>query len=153
MLSQYLTVALATAAAAYPTIVADGPIGGWRPQPLKGLWTIPSHAYARGQFKQVVYLSFDGMHQSDLWKYIEMYPNSTWAKMVLPNGIAFNNVSGSTPSDSFPATTAIFTGGSPVLTGIYWDDTWAKDLYPAGSNCTGPIGAEADWSAGMCFMI
>lgn len=85
------------------------------------------------------------MHQSDLTKYIEMYPNSTWASVILKNGIAYSNNKGSTPSDSFPATSAIFTGATPRLTGIYWDDTWSKDLYPAGSNCSGPIGAEADW--------
>ncbi|KAK4560599.1 hypothetical protein LTR86_005796 [Recurvomyces mirabilis] len=146
MFSSIAIAALVGAAAAYPTIVNQGPVGGWRPQPLNGLWTFPSHVYSHGQFKQVIYLSFDGMHQSDLTKYVEMHPNSTWATLILQNGIAFSNTIGATPSDSFPATSAIFTGGSPRLTGVYWDDSWARDFYPAGSNCTGPIGAEADWS-------
>ncbi|RDW68157.1 hypothetical protein BP6252_09553 [Coleophoma cylindrospora] len=145
MYSQILSLALAGTALAYPSIKAQGPIGGETPASFKGLWTVPSHEYSHGQFKQVVYISLDGMHQTDLTTYLSLYPNSTWAGLM-KNSVVFSNNSGSTPSDSFPATTAVFTGGTPRLTGIYWDDTWAKEFYPASSNCSGPIGAEADWS-------
>jgi len=149
MFIQFASLALATTALAFPTVKPQGPIGGSTPSPLEGLWTFPSHAYSHGQFKQAIYLSFDGMHQSDLVKYVEMFPNSTWASIILKNSVVFNNAQAATPSDSFPATAAIFTGASPRLTGIYWDDTWAKDLYPPSSNCTGPVGSEVDWSTGL----
>ncbi|KAK9384480.1 alkaline-phosphatase-like protein [Lipomyces mesembrius] len=145
MYTPLIFLALATTALGYPSVKPQGPIGGATPEPLEGLWTPPSHVYSNGQYKQVVFLSFDGMHQSDLVKYIEMFPNSTWASLM-KNSIVFNNAKASSPSDSFPATTALFTGATPRLSGIYWDDTWAKDLYPASSNCTGPMGAEVDWS-------
>ena len=149
MISSLLSLALAGAAVAFPTVKPQGPIGGATPAPLPGLYTPQSHVYSHGQYKQVVYLSFDGMHQGDLVKYIEMFPNSTWATLVKTHAIVYNSARAATPSDSFPATAAIVTGGTPRLTGIYWDDTWAKDLYPPSSNCSGPIGAEADWSVGM----
>ncbi|KAL1846748.1 hypothetical protein Plec18170_009039 [Paecilomyces lecythidis] len=146
MFTKLLGLTLAVTASAYPSIKPQGPIGGENPAPLKGLWTAPSHLYAQGQYKQVIFLSFDGMHQGDLVNYIEQHPNSTWASLILKNAVVFNNAKASTPSDSFPATSALVTGGTPRLTGIYWDDTWAKDLYPPSSNCTGPIGSEVDWS-------
>jgi hypothetical protein len=65
MYTSLVPLAFAATAVAYPSVVPLGPIGGATPQPLPGLWTPPSHEYAHGQYKQVVYLSFDGMHQSD----------------------------------------------------------------------------------------
>jgi hypothetical protein len=37
------------------------------------------------------------------------------------------------------------TGGDPRVTGIYYDDTWNHDVFPAGTtNCSGPVpGGEA----------
>ncbi|KAJ6102005.1 hypothetical protein N7486_004432 [Penicillium sp. IBT 16267x] len=145
MYSTLLPLALAMTAVAYPSLTPQGPIGGATPEPLDGQWTPPSHVYSNGPYKQVVYLSFDGMHQSDLVKYIEMYPNSTFASVV-DSSVVFNNAKASKPSDSFPATIAPFTGASARVSGVYWQVTWAKDLYPPSSNCSGPIGAQADWS-------
>src|SRR5262249_17698491 len=42
------------------------------------------------------------------------------------------------PSDSFPGMVGQATGGNPATTGIYYDDTWNHDVFPAGTvNCTG----------------
>jgi hypothetical protein len=108
-------------------------------------WIPVTSAYSHGAYQQVVTLSFDGMHQFDLLNYVAQHPNSTWAKIILPHGIAFANARASSPSDSFPATTALFTGASPRISGIWWDDVYDRSLYPPGSNCTGPIGTEAVW--------
>ncbi|RHZ59214.1 hypothetical protein CDV55_103702 [Aspergillus turcosus] len=145
MYGRLLPLALAMTAMAYPSAKPQGPIGGATPEPLDGQWTPPSHVYSNGPYKQVVYLSFDGMHQTDLVEYIEMFPNSTFASVV-KNSIVFNNAKASKPSDSFPATIAPFTGASARVSGVYWQVTWAKDLYPPSSNCSGPIGSVADWS-------
>ena len=49
------------------------------------------------------------------------------------------------PSDSTPGMVAQVTGGDPRVTGIYYDDTWNHDVFPAGTtNCSGPVpGGEA----------
>ncbi|TKA42814.1 hypothetical protein B0A54_07030 [Friedmanniomyces endolithicus] len=119
--------------------------GGYSYVNPSGQWIPPTTAYSKGEYKQVVMLSFDGMHQFDLMDYVAKYPNSTWATIVLKNGIMYENARASEPSDSFPATTALFCGASPRVSGIWWDDVWDRALYPAGSNCTGPIGSEAAW--------
>lgn len=46
------------------------------------------------------------------------------------------------PSDSFPGTLNQFTGASPRTTGIWYDDTYDRSFFDAGSNCKGPPGAE-----------
>jgi hypothetical protein len=108
-------------------------------------WIPVTGDYSNGPHKQVVTLSFDGLHQFDLIDYVAKYPNSTWATIILKNGIAYANARASSPSDSFPATTALFAGASPRNSGIWWDDVYDRSLYPAGSNCTGPIGPECAW--------
>ena len=43
-------------------------------------------------------------------------------------GINYVAASTSKPSDSFPGLIAIVTGGSPALTGIYYDVAYARNL-------------------------
>jgi hypothetical protein len=57
----------------------------------------------------VLLLSLDGFHDSDL-----------------------TNL----PSDSFPGTLAMTTGGSPRSTRVYYDVSWDNNLSPAGSDCS-----------------
>ncbi len=137
-------VAQAAPAVDRPTI-QNITYGGATPPPTDGLWTPISKSYSNGQYKQAIFLSFDGLHQFDLVDYVAKYPNSTWAS-ILKNSVAYSNARASSPSDSFPATTALFTGASPRDSGIWWDDVWDRSLYLPSSNCTGPIGTECDWS-------
>ena len=109
------------------------------------VWTPVSSSYAHGPYKQAVFLSFDGLHQFDVLNLIAKYPNSTLAKMM-GNSVMYSNARASSPSDSFPATAALFTGASPRNTGLYWDSAFDRSLYPPGSNCTGPIGSNTDYS-------
>ncbi len=39
------------------------------------------------------------------------------------HGATYTNKSTSTPSDSFPGLASLVTGGSPVTTGLWYDDT------------------------------
>ena len=50
-------------------------------------------------------------------------------------GTHYTNVTSSRPSDSFPGTLAMTTGGSPKATGYYYDVTWDDNLSPPGSGC------------------
>ncbi|QIS15715.1 alkaline phosphatase family protein [Nocardia arthritidis] len=85
--------------------------------------------------EHVLLLSIDGMHQSDLAGYVRSHPDSALAKLV-GRGASFTNAQTPIPSDSFPGLIAAISGGNPKTTGVYYDDTWARDLLPAGTtNC------------------
>jgi len=85
--------------------------------------------------RQVLLLSLDGFHALDLENYRQSHPASTLAVLVA-RGVSYTNATTSSPSDSFPATLAMVTGGSPVSTGIYYDVSWDDALSPAGSDCS-----------------
>src|ERR1700739_2477579 len=87
--------------------------------------------------EHVLLISVDGMHQSDLAWYAQNFPKSTLAALMA-QGIDYSNASTPFPSDSFPGMVGQVTGGNPATTGIYYDDTWNHDVFPAGTlNCTG----------------
>jgi type I phosphodiesterase/nucleotide pyrophosphatase len=96
------------------------------------------------QVRHVLLISVDGLHQQDLAWYVQHYPHSVLAGLE-HRGVEYSDAMTPFPSDSSPGMTAQVTGGDPGVTGIYYDDTWNHDLFPAGTtNCTGPVpGAEA----------
>ena len=85
--------------------------------------------------QHVLLVSLDGFHQFDLDSYRQSHPASALASLVA-RGVSYTNATTSSPSDSFPGTLAMVTGGSPVSTGIYYDVSWDNDLSPAGSDCS-----------------
>jgi hypothetical protein len=87
-----------------------------------------------GRVRHVLLLSIDGFHQFDLEKYVADHPVSALAGLV-ERGTQYTHTTSSRPSDSFPGTLAMTTGGSPSSTGIYYDVSWDDDLSPAGSAC------------------
>jgi hypothetical protein len=94
--------------------------------------------------RHVLLLSVDGMHQSDLDWYVSNHPGSALARLV-SRGTSFTHAMTPVPSDSFPGLLAQMTGGTPKSTGMYYDDSIDRALWPAGSSsCTGTApGAEA----------
>jgi hypothetical protein len=85
----------------------------------------------------VLLLSVDGLHQSDLAWYVGQYPSSALAGLVT-GGVEFTHAQTPFPSDSFPGLVAQVTGGNPKTTGVYYDDTWNRELDPAGTtSCAG----------------
>jgi hypothetical protein len=101
------------------------------------------HGHHKG-IQHVLLISVDGLHQQDLTWYAQNYPHSLLA-MLDRQGVEYSNAETPFPSDSSPGMTAQVTGGNPVSTGIYYDDTWNHDVFPAGTtNCSGPVpGGEA----------
>jgi hypothetical protein len=85
--------------------------------------------------EHVLLLSIDGFHDFDLTNYVAAHPDSALASLVA-RGRIYTQAYSTGPSDSFPATLAITTGGSPVSTGVYYDTTWDDRLSPAGSDCS-----------------
>jgi hypothetical protein len=87
--------------------------------------------------EHVLLISVDGLHQSDLAWYVQTHPESTLAALTT-RGVDYSNASTPFPSDSFPGMVGQVTGGNPATTGIYYDDTWNHDVFPAGTlNCNG----------------
>jgi hypothetical protein len=84
--------------------------------------------------RHVLLLSIDGLHEQDLALYVQQHPNSALAKLT-HLGITYTNASTSKPSDSFPGLLSMVTGGSPRSTGVFYDDSYDRDLSAPGSNC------------------
>jgi hypothetical protein len=94
----------------------------------------PGKSHGR-KVQHVLLLSLDGFHAFDLDNYRQAHPASALAGLVA-RGVSYTNAATSRPSDSFPGTLAMVTGGSPVSTGVYYDVSWDDSLSPAGSDCS-----------------
>ena len=82
----------------------------------------------------VLLLSIDGLHEQDLALYTTLHPNSALAQLT-HLGMTYTNASTSKPSDSFPGLLSMVTGGSPRSTGVFYDDSYDRNLSAPGSNC------------------
>jgi hypothetical protein len=121
----------------------------------------PAASAPAKKYKYVFQVSVDGMHSSDVEKYLAIRPKSTMATL-LATGFEYTNayttgVSDTfpfrpmervntdckQPSDSFPGTLTQFTGAGPATTGVWYDNTWDRSWWAPGSNCTGPPGANS----------
>jgi len=105
------------------------------------------------QVKHVLLISVDGLHALDLSNYVATHPDSTLANLSR-HGITYTNNSTSSPSDSFPGLASLVTGGSPVTSGLWYDDTYNRALSPPavtdglgnpGGSCPGKIGTNVAW--------
>lgn len=98
--------------------------------------------------QHVLLISIDGMHALDLQIYVKSHPASALARLAA-SGVNYTNASTTRPSDSFPAMVGIVTGGSPAVTGIYYDDAYNRALYPAAdTTCSGAPGTRLDLKEG-----
>src|SRR5215472_17264321 len=104
----------------------------------------PGHEGHGSKVKHVLLISVDGLHQQDLAWYVKHNPDSLLASLA-HSGVEYSRAKTPFPSDSSPGMYGQVTGGDPKVTGIYYDDVWNHDVFPAGTtNCSGPApGAEA----------
>jgi hypothetical protein len=104
-----------------------------------------------GKIHRVILISVDGMHALDAANYIKAHPSSTLAGMA-SSGVNYTAASTTKPSDSFPAMAGIVTGGTPAVTGIYYDDAWHRALSPShastGQYCA-TVGTVIDLKEGI----
>ena len=91
--------------------------------------------WGKGPIKHVLLVSVDGMHAVDFENCAKGIAGANNGEPYCPalaalGKIGVNYVAASTskPSDSFPGLIAIVTGGSPALTGIYYDVAYARNL-------------------------
>lgn len=103
----------------------------------------------RPEDKHVLLISVDGLHASDLSTFIVQHRRSTLAALS-GAGTTYTNTATGTNSDSFPGLLAQVTGGTEKSTGVYYDDSYDRTLFPPPAQqpagyvpCSGPAGTEA----------
>jgi hypothetical protein len=96
-----------------------------------------------GRIKRVLLISIDGMHAVDFENCANGISTANNGHPYCPalaalsrTGVNYVAASTSKPSDSFPGLTAIITGGSPALTGVYYDVAYSRN-YDAPAKTTG----------------
>jgi hypothetical protein len=103
--------------------------------------------------RHVLLISVDGLHALDLSNFVATHPDSALAELGR-HGVTYTNNVTSSPSDSFPGLASLVTGGSPVTTGLWYDDTYNRALSPPaqtdglgnpGGSCPGKIGTNVAW--------
>lgn len=100
-----------------------------------------------GKIHRVLLISIDGMHALDLANFIKTHPQSALAQLAAA-GVNYTAASTTKPSDSIPAMAGIVTGGTPAVTGVYYDDAYNRALSPPGSNCL-TVGTAIDLKEGI----
>ena len=85
--------------------------------------------------KHVLLISVDGMHAVDFLNCANGISTANNGQPFCPaiaalgqTGVNYVSASTSKPSDSFPGLTAIVTGGSPALTGVYYDVAYSRNF-------------------------
>jgi hypothetical protein len=124
----------------------------------------------QGRIKRVLLISVDGMHAVDFANCANGISTVNNGQPYCPalaalanTGINYVAASTSKPSDSFPGLTAIITGGSPALTGVYYDVAYARN-FDAPAKTTGngvaagpcipntaPTGTRTEYEEGIDF--
>jgi hypothetical protein len=124
----------------------------------------------QGHIKRVLLISVDGMHAVDFANCAKGVSTVNNGQPYCPTlaalgstGINYIAASTSKPSDSFPGLTAIITGGTPALTGVYYDSAYSRN-YDAPAKTTGngvaagpctpyttPTGTRTEYEEGIDF--
>src|SRR3989442_1300559 len=84
-------------------------------------------AQAGGTGRHVLLISVDGLHASDLARWVDEHPSSSLAALS-GAGTTYANASASEPSDSFPGLLAPLTGGTPRSNGVYYAAGYALNV-------------------------
>jgi hypothetical protein len=115
------------------------------------------NAVTGSDYDHVLLISVDGMHAIDLTNWIHNNPSSNFAALA-KHGVVYPNAFTTAPSDSYPGMLAQVTGGTTKTGGLFYDDSYDRDEYPAKAfytsqnlpdpGCTGPVGTEVtNWEA------
>src|SRR5271156_360400 len=104
--------------------------------------------FDKGPIKHVLLISIDGMHAVDFQNCVNGISTVNGGDPYCPalaalgrTGINYTSASTSKPSDSFPGLISIVTGGSPGLTGIYYDVAYARNLDAPATTTGNGLGA------------
>ena len=108
-----------------------------------GIAIAQNNDFHEGHTKRVLLISVDGMHAVDFTNCADGISTTNNGEPYCPaiaaldkTGVNYVAANTSKPSDSFPGLTAIVTGGSPALTGVYYDVAYSRN-YDAPAKTTG----------------
>lgn len=108
----------------------------------------PAVAGADGHYRHVLLISVDGMHAVDLQRYVGNHKSSALAQLA-SHGVTYPKALTTAPSDSFPGMIAQVTGGTPKTADVFYDDSYDRTFFAAGSNCVGDPGAEVQFAENL----
>lgn len=95
---------------------------------------------AKNQVRHILLISIDGMTELDYQLWVKNNPTSAIGQLA-SQGMHYSNAYATKPGDSIPATVAIFTGATPAVAGLYYDDSYNRAWHvPADLTCTAPPG-------------
>ena len=100
-----------------------------------------------GPYQHILILSVDGLRSADIQD-PELQPYLTNINSLRSTGVTYPNAFTTSPSDSFPGTLSFLTGAGPATTGVYYDDTYARNLIAPianGGSINSPLGTEATY--------
>ncbi|MBA3832875.1 MAG: alkaline phosphatase family protein [Chthoniobacterales bacterium] len=89
----------------------------------------PAIAGHEPRVQHVLLLSVDGMHALDFANLVKTNPASALGQLSR-QGVTYTHAFAMRPSDSFPGLLAIVTGGSPISTGVWYDNSYDRALLP-----------------------
>ncbi len=102
-------------------------------------------AHSEGQddkIRHVLMVSVDGMHQQDLDRCVAHGTCPNIAELA-EHGVIYAKAFTPGLSDSVPGLAALVTGGSPLSTGLFYDDVYDRTLYPGTDpTCSTTPGVE-----------
>ncbi|HZU80159.1 MAG TPA: alkaline phosphatase family protein [Acidimicrobiales bacterium] len=105
-----------------------------------------------GTSRHVLLISVDGLHASDLAQ-CEAHGECPNLAALAGYGTTYAQARTSEPSDSAPGLMALVTGGDPKLTGVYYDDSYDRTMYPPAAqtatgtqDCSGAPGTETQYA-------
>lgn len=103
-------------------------------------------AASAAPYRHVLLISIDGLHALDLANRAASHPDGALARLA-KTGVVYRQASTPLISDSFPGLAAQVTGGGPATTGVYYDDSYDRALFPPGSGCAGEPGTEVPFAS------
>jgi hypothetical protein len=99
--------------------------------------TVVAQENSQPEIKRVLLISIDGMHALDFLNCTKGISGANNGAPFCPSisalsktGVNYVAASTSKPSDSFPGLTGIITGGSPAVTGVYYDVAYSRNCAP-----------------------
>src|ERR1043166_8539604 len=116
---------------------------------ILSLCLLAANAPAATNATRILLLSIDGMHALDLARFVTNNPGSSLA-LLLHNAVNYTTASCAKPADSFPGMMAIATGGTPASTGVYYDISYDRLLWPPGVT-SGPTGTTVTYNETIDF--